>query len=142
MDSLGKIAEELQGVSNHPCSKFLAPGIQLEDGETEISAANRKMLKAASGKGKKESSVECESERGSSVDPGLRRESESVIHGALQIAGAVPGLVTEQQLDSDGERPGSGGGREYSRQNSRGSLSLPGHPGQGRRGSSGGPCLR
>ena len=51
-----------------------------------ISAANRKMLKAASGKTKKESSVECESERGSSVTrgetiDGVRRESESVIHG-------------------------------------------------------------
>ena len=46
LDSLGKIAEELQGVSNHPCSKFLAPGIQLEDGETEISAANRKSSRA------------------------------------------------------------------------------------------------
>ena len=45
-----------------------------------ISAANRKMLK----KTKKESSVECESERGSSVtraDSEVRRESESVIHG-------------------------------------------------------------
>ena len=51
-----------------------------------ISAANRKMLKAVSGKTKKESSVECESERGSSVTrgetiDGVRRESESVIHG-------------------------------------------------------------
>merc|ERR1719394_1392205 len=58
-----------------------------------ISAANRKMLKKATGKEKKESSVECESERGSSVtrdsrDFGTRRESESVIHGALQIASA------------------------------------------------------
>ena len=55
-----------------------------------ISAANRKMLRAAT-KGKKESSVECESERGASlsrdrVDTGdgrheTRRESEAVIHG-------------------------------------------------------------
>jgi len=101
-----------------------------------ISAANRKMLKKATGKEKKESSVECESERGSSVtrdsrDFGTRRESESVIHGALQIASAVPGIVAGMETESDtGERP------SYSRQNSRGSLSL-----QGRRASSTGlPC--
>merc|ERR1719282_555705 len=104
-----------------------------------ISAANRKMLKKATVKEKKESSVECESERGSSVtrdsrDFGTRRESESVIHGALQIASAVPGIVAGMETESDtGERP------SYSRQNSRGSLSL-----QGRRASSTGlppvPC--
>ena len=105
-----------------------------------ISAANRKMLKASSGKGKKESSVE--SERGSSVtrmEEGVRRESEAVIHGALQIAGAVPGLVSPVSDDrelssSDGERPASRGPAPYSRQNSRGSISVPGGAG-GRRGS-------
>ena len=104
-----------------------------------ISAANRKMLKASSGKGKKESSVE--SERGSSVtrmEEGVRRESEAVIHGALQIAGAVPGLVSPVSDDrelssSDGERPASRGAGVYSRQNSRGSISVPGTG--GRRGS-------
>ena len=100
-----------------------------------ISAANRKMLK----KTKKESSVECESERGSSVtraDSEVRRESESVIHGeypppllppvmnnnvvsgALQIASAVPGLLTnkesvERDVDSEAEQQ-----RQYSRNNS------------------------
>ena len=89
-----------------------------------ISAANRKMKK-----NKKESSVECDSERGSSVtrdlrDDGVRRESESVIHGALQIASAVPGIVTN--MDTGEPTPPV----TYSRQNSRGSIS-----GQGRRGS-------
>ena len=86
------------------------------------------------GKGKKESSAECESERGSSVtrNDDARRESESVIHGALQIASAVPGIVTN--MDTGDSEPAI----TYSRQNSRGSLSL-----QGRRGSSAGgvPCL-
>ena len=60
-----------------------------------ISAANRKMLRAAT-KGKKESSVECESERGTSVcrdrldtlEGGrheARRESEAVIHGKILV---------------------------------------------------------
>ena len=104
-----------------------------------ISAANRKMLKASSGKGKKESSVE--SERGSSMsrlEDGVRRESEAVIHGALQIAGALPGLVSSDDKDmssSDGERPASqASAGAYSRQNSRGSISGPGGHG-GRRGS-------
>ena len=82
-----------------------------------------------------------ESERGSSVtrmEEGVRRESEAVIHGALQIAGAVPGLVSPVSDDrelssSDGERPASRGAGVYSRQNSRGSISVPGTG--GRRGS-------
>ena len=56
-----------------------------------LNPANRKMLRAAT-KGKKESSVECDSERGTSVardrvdsSDGIRhetrRESEAVIHG-------------------------------------------------------------
>ena len=52
-----------------------------------ISAANRKMQRAAT-KGKKESSVECENERCTSVSrdalDGGRRESEAVIHGEGQ----------------------------------------------------------
>merc|ERR1719318_2209669 len=73
-----------------------------------ISAANRKMLRAAT-KGKKESSVECESERGTSVsrdrvdtmDGGrheARRDSEAVIHGALQIGSCVPGVDGERDV--------------------------------------------
>jgi len=102
-----------------------------------ISAANRKMKS----KGKKESSVECDSERGSSVtrdfrDEGARRESESVIHGALQIASAVPGIVTNMDT-SDKENDEKQGLGCYSRQNSRGSISM-----QGRRGSmTGVPCM-
>ena len=46
LESLAKIAEELKGISDHPCSKFLAPGIQLEEGETEITAGNRKSSRA------------------------------------------------------------------------------------------------
>merc|ERR1719228_2343199 len=101
-----------------------------------ISAANRKMLRAAT-KGKKESSVECESERGASVSRDreshdgsrheARRESEAVIHGALQIASVVPGLLGSDQTDRD--TPESDGPPVYMRQNSRGSL------GTGRRGS-------
>merc|ERR1719342_1045233 len=102
-----------------------------------ISAANRKMKS----KGKKESSVECDSERGSSVtrdfrDEGARRESESVIHGALQIASAVPGIVTNMDT-SDKENDEKQVLGCYSRQNSRGSISM-----QGRRGSmTGVPCM-
>merc|ERR1719228_1349299 len=101
-----------------------------------ISAANRKMLRAAT-KGKKESSVECESERGASVSRDreshdgsrheARRESEAVIHGALQIASVVPGLLGSDHTDRD--TPESDGPPVYMRQNSRGSL------GTGRRGS-------
>jgi len=106
-----------------------------------ISAANRKMLRAAT-KGKKESSVECESERGASmsrdrVEEGRhdRRESEAVIHGALQIASAVPGLLGGDERDGETPEPELPPG--YSRQNSRGSL------GTGRRGSGSVPphCL-
>lgn len=46
LDSLGKIAGELKGVSDHPCSKFLAPGIELEEDETEITSVNRKSARA------------------------------------------------------------------------------------------------
>eukprot|EP00090_Calanus_glacialis_P009978 TRINITY_DN1835_c0_g1_i1.p1 TRINITY_DN1835_c0_g1~~TRINITY_DN1835_c0_g1_i1.p1 ORF type:complete len:1716 (-),score=684.24 TRINITY_DN1835_c0_g1_i1:112-5259(-) len=109
-----------------------------------ISAANRKMLRAAT-KGKKESSVECESERGASmsrdrVEEGGRhdrRESEAVIHGALQIASAVPGLLGGDDRERDGETPEPELPHGYSRQNSRGSLSM------GRRGSGSVPphCL-
>merc|ERR1719427_287963 len=101
-----------------------------------ISAANRKMQRAAA-KNKKESSVECDSERGSSVSRDrdshdgsrheARRESEAVIHGALQIASVVPGLLGSDQTDRDA--PESDGPPVYMRQNSRGSL------GTGRRGS-------
>merc|ERR1719228_2968940 len=92
-----------------------------------ISAANRKMLRAAT-KGKKESSVECESERGTSVsrdrvdtmDGGrheARRDSEAVIHGALQIGSCVPGVDGERDVETpDAEY------RRYSRQDSLGSL--------------------
>lgn len=91
-----------------------------------ISAANRKMLRAAT-KGKKESSVECESERGTSVsrdrvdtmDGGrheARRDSEAVIHGALQIGSCVPGVDGERDADTpDAEY-------RYSRQDSLGSV--------------------
>jgi len=116
-----------------------------------ISAANRKMLRAAT-KGKKESSVECESERGASVsrdrvdtmDGGrhdARRESEAVIHGALQIASAVPGVIGGDTTEMDREEgtPDVEGHYSYSRQNSLGSV------GGGRRGSgcyaSGSGCL-
>jgi len=116
-----------------------------------ISAANRKMLRAAT-KGKKESSVECESERGASVsrdrvdtmDGGrhdARRESEAVIHGALQIASAVPGVIGGDTTEMDREEgtPDVEGHYSYSRQNSLGSA------GGGRRGSgcyaSGSGCL-
>jgi len=64
-----------------------------------ISAANRKMLRAATKGSKKENSVEMDNERilGSGsrerLDGDGRRESEAVIHGALQIASAVPGLI-------------------------------------------------
>jgi len=105
-----------------------------------ISAANRKMLRAAT-KGKKESSVECESERGASVsrdrvdtmDGGrhdARRESEAVIHGALQIASAVPGVIgdTPEMMERDEGTPDMEGPYGYSRQNSLGSMG-------GRRGS-------
>jgi len=101
-----------------------------------ISAANRKMQRAAA-KNKKESSVECDSERGSSVSRDrdshdgsrheARRESEAVIHGALQIASVVPGLLGSDHTDRD--TPESDGPPVYMRQNSRGSL------GTGRRGS-------
>merc|ERR1719228_1764919 len=116
-----------------------------------ISAANRKMLRAAT-KGKKESSVECESERGTSVsrdrvdtmDGGrhdARRESEAVIHGALQIASAVPGVIGGDTTEMDREEgtPDVEGHYSYSRQNSLGSA------GGGRRGSgcyaSGSGCM-
>jgi len=106
-----------------------------------ISAANRKMLRAAT-KGKKESSVECESERGTSVcrdrldtlEGGrheARRESEAVIHGALQIASAVPGLMgsDHSDMERDTYTPEETEIQyRYSRQNSLGSLG-------GRRGS-------
>ena len=46
LDSLSKIAGELKGVSDHPCSKFLSPGIELEADETEITAVNRKSARA------------------------------------------------------------------------------------------------
>lgn len=109
-----------------------------------ISAANRKMLRAAT-KGKKESSVECDSERGTSVardrvdnSDGIRhetrRESEAVIHGALQIASAVPGLLGSEPSERDTtekerESPETESRPLYSRQSSRGSI------GTGRRGS-------
>merc|ERR1719509_420607 len=105
-----------------------------------ISAANRKMLRAAT-KGKKESSVEFESERCTSVSrdnlaEGARRESEAVIHGALQIASAVPGLMgslSTGSMDSCRNSPEPDGGLSFSRQNSSG--------GGGRRGStSTSPC--
>jgi len=99
-----------------------------------ISAANRKMLRAAT-KGKKESSVECESERGASMsrdrldtmDGGrhdARRDSEAVIHGALQIASAVPGVMgdTPEMMERDEGTPDMEGPYSYSRQNSLGSL--------------------
>ena len=84
-------------------------------------------------------------------DVGPRRESQSVIHGALQIAGSVAGdhVMCAVPRDSADPDPGS-----YSRQNSRGSLSLQGTGGDddhefyvfffaGRRGSSAGvvPCM-
>jgi len=109
-----------------------------------ISAANRKMLRAAT-KGKKESSVECDSERGTSVardrvdsSDGIRhetrRESEAVIHGALQIASAVPGLLGSEPSERDAtekerESPETESRPLYSRQSSRGSIDT------GRRGS-------
>jgi len=99
-----------------------------------ISAANRKMLRAAT-KGKKESSVECESERGASMsrdrldtmDGGrhdARRDSEAVIHGALQIASAVPGVMgdTPEMMERDEGTPDMEGPYSYSRQDSLGSL--------------------
>ena len=46
MGSLARIAGELGGVSDHPCSKFLSPAIELEDSETEINAMNRKSARA------------------------------------------------------------------------------------------------
>ena len=46
MDSLAQIASEFQGVNDQTCSKFLAPGIELEEGETEISSINRKSARA------------------------------------------------------------------------------------------------
>jgi len=104
-----------------------------------ISAANRKMLRAAT-KGKKESSVEFESERCTSVSRDNlsetrdgRRESEAVIHGALQIASAVPGLMgsvsTGSMPDSDRNTPDPdqlGYGRQNSSELRRGSLGTPG----------------
>ena len=74
-----------------------------------ISAANRKMLKAASGKTKKESSVECESERSSSVtrgetSEGVRRESESVIHGQSHLISVLITLVFIFRGSPDRER--------------------------------------
>ena len=106
-----------------------------------ISAANRKMLRAAT-KSKKESSAELE-ERNKSEEKTTsdnRRDSESVIHGALHIASAVPGLVgpisagnaTNSQAGTNaegmggrGETPDSEGGHSkqpVARQNSRGSV--------------------
>merc|ERR1719350_537805 len=104
-----------------------------------ISAANRKMLRAAT-KGKEESSVEFESERCTSVSRENlsdtrdgRRESEAVIHGALQIASAVPGLMgsvsTGSMPDSDRNTPDPeqhGFVRQNSNDLRRGSLSTPG----------------
>ena len=46
LDSLAKIAPELQGIADQTCSKFLAPEIELEDGEIEISSVNKKSAKA------------------------------------------------------------------------------------------------
>ena len=46
LDKLAKIAGELGGVADHPCSKFLAPAIELEDTETEITSINRKSARA------------------------------------------------------------------------------------------------
>lgn len=46
MDSLAKVAGELGGVADHPCSKFLSPGIELEENETEITSINRKSARA------------------------------------------------------------------------------------------------
>merc|ERR1719350_399823 len=104
-----------------------------------ISAANRKMLRAAT-KGKKESSVEFESERCTSVSRDNlsetrdgRRESEAVIHGALQIASAVPGLMgsvsTGSMPDSDRNTPDPeqhGFVRQNSNDLRRGSVCTPG----------------
>ena len=46
MDSLARIAGELGGIDDHPCSKFLAPGIELDGEETEITTFNRKTARA------------------------------------------------------------------------------------------------
>ena len=46
IDFLAEIAPELQGITDQICSKFLAPGIELEEGETEITSVNRKSSRA------------------------------------------------------------------------------------------------
>jgi len=100
-----------------------------------ISAANRKMLRTGV-KPKKESLSDQEERSSSRMEESnsdSRRESESVIHGALQIASALPGLVGSISSSSvPGSRAGSGTDtpsdeiarqHSYSRQGSRGSLS-------------------
>lgn len=46
IDSLAEIAPELNGISDQICSKFLAPGIELEEGESDITSVNRKSSRA------------------------------------------------------------------------------------------------
>jgi len=116
--------------------KLSSPKGDVKDIVTSIiSAANRKMLRTGT-KGKKESLTDLEG-RDSRQDGQAesRRESESVIHGALQIASAVPGLVGSISSNSvPGSHSSSGGSgshtpptdqlrQSYSRQNSRNSVS-------------------
>ena len=46
LDTLALIAPEFQGITDQTCSKFLAPGIELEEGETEVTSVNRKSARA------------------------------------------------------------------------------------------------
>ena len=46
MESLASIAGELNGIPDQTCSRFLAPGIELDGEDTEINSLNRKSARA------------------------------------------------------------------------------------------------
>ena len=46
IDFLSDLAPELEGITDQICSKFLAPGIEPEEGEAEITSINRKSSRA------------------------------------------------------------------------------------------------
>jgi len=92
-----------------------------------ISAANRKMLRTGN-KSKKESITDLDERSSSRMEESTsdsRRESESVIHGALQIASAVPGMLgalstnsVPGSCSSGRATPSEEDARSYSRQRS------------------------